>query len=189
VVKGQGRNLGQKKIERRFPVGSEITQEGLHFRVWAPRREKVSVVLEKIAQNRRKPKSFEMTPEEEGYFSALVRGAGPGSLYRFRLGDSERLYPDPASRFQPFGPDGPSQVVNPSAFQRTDHNWKGVHLKGGEVGQAVRSGRIQFMAQFRSFQDLKVPDLLPDPTAPETYDSHRHCRSDSRSYPVLDKMD
>jgi maltooligosyltrehalose trehalohydrolase len=48
--------------------------------------------------------------------------------YRYKLGDA--LYPDPASRFQPEGPHGPSQVVDPSAFAWTDGAWKGPAAEG-----------------------------------------------------------
>src|SRR5262249_19808182 len=35
-------------------------------------------------------------------------------------------YPDPASRFQPAGPHGPSEVIDPRAFTWTDAGWPGV---------------------------------------------------------------
>jgi maltooligosyltrehalose trehalohydrolase len=40
------------------------------------------------------------------------------------------MFPDPASRFQPEGPHGPSQVIDPSAFAWTDADWKGLTLEG-----------------------------------------------------------
>jgi maltooligosyltrehalose trehalohydrolase len=56
--------------------------------------------------------------------------AGVGSLYRFRLDGSSQLFPDPASRFQPDGPHGPSQVVDSNSFRWTDSAWRGVALPG-----------------------------------------------------------
>ena len=38
----------------------------------------------------------------------------PGACYRFRVND--KFYPDPASRFQPDGPHGPSCIVDPAGF-------------------------------------------------------------------------
>jgi maltooligosyltrehalose trehalohydrolase len=67
--------------------------------------------------------------EEQGYFSVFVP-ARPGTLYRFRLDGGETLYPDPASRFQPEGPHGPSEVIDPTAFCWTDQDWHGVALAG-----------------------------------------------------------
>jgi maltooligosyltrehalose trehalohydrolase len=46
--------------------------------------------------------------------------------YRFRLDRAEAALPDPASRFQPAGPHGPSEIVDPAAFTWTDHTWRGV---------------------------------------------------------------
>jgi maltooligosyltrehalose trehalohydrolase len=115
------------KLARRLPVGAEVLPEGgVHFRVWAPRRRRVAIIFE--GEERRPP--FELEREEGGYFSALVEGASAGALYRFRLDGEEYLYPDPASRFQPEGPHGPSRVVDPSRFRWTDDEWKGAHLKG-----------------------------------------------------------
>ena len=68
--------------------------------------------------------------EADGYFAGLVANAGPGTRYRFRLDGDADLYPDPASRFQPEGPHGPSEVVDPAAFRWTDADWPGVTLAG-----------------------------------------------------------
>ena len=62
------------------------------------------------------PRVVALTPEASGYFSGLVAGAGAGTLYRYRLDGEAALYPDPASRFQPRGPHGPSQVIDPDIF-------------------------------------------------------------------------
>jgi maltooligosyltrehalose trehalohydrolase len=107
---------------RRLPVGAEIQPGGgVHFRVWAPRRKHVAAVLEAGIR--------ELHPERNGYFSGLVREAHAGTRYRYRL-DGANAYPDPASRFQPDGPHGPSQVVDPAAFRWTDGRWDGVRLDG-----------------------------------------------------------
>jgi maltooligosyltrehalose trehalohydrolase len=73
--------------------------------------------------------AVELAPEAGGYFSGAVSGAGDGALYRYRL-DGGDAYPDPASRFQPAGPHGPSQVVDPAKFQWTDAGWKGAGREG-----------------------------------------------------------
>jgi maltooligosyltrehalose trehalohydrolase len=64
-----------------------------------------------------------LTAEPAGYFSGLVPGLQAGGRYRFRLDGGRTLYPDPASRFQPDGPHGPSQVVDPTAFRWGDEAW------------------------------------------------------------------
>lgn len=107
---------------RRYPFGAEVTPEGTHFRVWAPVRTRVEVVVEGGP-------TCDLKPEGDGFFSGLVEGVWDGARYRFRLDGGPALYPDPASRFQPDGPHGPSQVVDPSAFPWDDHTW------GGLVGE------------------------------------------------------
>jgi maltooligosyltrehalose trehalohydrolase len=72
--------------------------------------------------------TFELQAESGGYFSAHVPGARVGMLYKFKLSDGS--FPDPASRFQPEGPHGPSQIIDPGQFKWTDHNWRGVHRDG-----------------------------------------------------------
>jgi maltooligosyltrehalose trehalohydrolase len=65
-----------------------------------------------------------MIREPDGYYSASVPDVGHGHRYWFRL--SGELSSDPASRFQPEGPFGPSQVVDPSRFTWRDHDWRGL---------------------------------------------------------------
>jgi maltooligosyltrehalose trehalohydrolase len=107
--------------KRRFPIGAEVLPGGgVHFRVWAPRRHKVEVVLSDAA--------VELHREPGGYFSGRVEHAGAGSLYRFRL-DGGDSFPDPISRFQPEGPHGPSQVIDPARFEWSDSEWRGVSIE------------------------------------------------------------
>jgi maltooligosyltrehalose trehalohydrolase len=113
---------------RRLPVGAEVVPEGVHFRVWAPRRKKVEVVFEGPSGDW--PLTLALNPEENGYFSGLAEGAGAGALYRFRLDDGDSLYPDPASRFQPEGPHGPSQVIDPASYTWRDSGWGGIRPQG-----------------------------------------------------------
>jgi maltooligosyltrehalose trehalohydrolase len=104
---------------RRYPIGAELTKDGVSFRVWAPSRGGVDVVV-------RKGKSYKLSPEDNGYFSGLAEITA-GSRYKLKL-DSE-LFPDPASRFQPEGPFGWSEVIDP-AFAWTDADWRGCKLAG-----------------------------------------------------------
>jgi maltooligosyltrehalose trehalohydrolase len=112
---------------RRLPVGAEVMSDGTHFRVWAPRRKRVSVVLEDAEGE--PTKEIELMAEAEGYFSGGSPEVSAGARYRYRLDDAG-LFPDPASRYQPAGPGGPSQVVDPSRFVWTDQRWPGVARRG-----------------------------------------------------------
>ena len=72
--------------------------------------------------------------EADGYFAGAVSGASGGTRYRFRLGGSSgKLLPDPASRYQPDGPGGPSEVVDPLGFRWTDQDWQGITAVEGQV--------------------------------------------------------
>jgi maltooligosyltrehalose trehalohydrolase len=107
---------------RRMPVGAEVRPDGVHFRVWAPKRRRVEVVLEESAGSSRR---VALTPEGNGYFSGAAAGAATATHYRFALDGGNELYADPASRFQPQGPYGPSQVVDPDRFAWSDSHWRG----------------------------------------------------------------
>lgn len=112
---------------RRLPVGAEPAPHGgAHFRVWAPAAASVRVVIE---GGPGAPAEQALEAEPDGYFSGLVPDAGPGSLYRYRL-DGDTRCPDPASRFQPSGPHGPSRVVAPDAYTWGDGAWPGARLRG-----------------------------------------------------------
>lgn len=110
---------------RRYPVGAEIQGDGVSFRVWAPERRRVAVHFEQSIQD-----PVALQPERNGYFSAMTTAVPAGTHYRFRLDDDPMLYPDPASRFQPAGPHGPSQVVDPTAFSWSDDSWPGIATRG-----------------------------------------------------------
>ncbi|KYF62552.1 malto-oligosyltrehalose trehalohydrolase [Sorangium cellulosum] len=138
------------KTERRLPVGAEVvTGKGVHFRVWAPARRKVEVVLEAGPGS---GGAAALRAEEGGYFSGLVPVAASGTRYRFRLDDDEKLYPDPASRSQPEGPHGPSEVVDPGAFAWSDAGFRGAPLKGQvvyemHIGTFTREGTWESAAR------------------------------------------
>jgi maltooligosyltrehalose trehalohydrolase len=112
-------------MTRRLPIGAEIVPGGAHFRVWAPKRTRVEVVLEPGA-------AFDLAAEAGGYFSGFVPDVSAGAQYRFRL-DGGASLPDPVSRFQPAGPHGPSQVVDGAQFGWTDSAWRGAVLEGQVV--------------------------------------------------------
>ena len=113
-------------IPKRNAIAAQtvVRGEGVRFRVWAPKCAKVEVVLEGQGS------AVILRPEEGGYFAGHSESARAGWLYRFRLDGSETVYPDPASRFQPQGPHGPSQIVDPGAFKWTDQGWRGVAREG-----------------------------------------------------------
>ena len=105
---------------RRLPIGAEAqSRGGVHFRVWAPRCHEVAVEIEGL-------EPAELESEPDGYFSLWSVSARAGMRYCFRLDCGEATLPDPASRSQPGGPHGPSEIVDPGDFAWTDDAWHGI---------------------------------------------------------------
>jgi maltooligosyltrehalose trehalohydrolase len=118
--------LQLSRVARRLPVGADVQADGsTHFRVWAPRPRDVRLVIEDPAGGERE---ILLDRESDGFFSARVAGVGAGTRYRYRLDGG--LFADPASRFQPDGPFGPSAVVDPTAYRWNDGSWRGITLRG-----------------------------------------------------------
>jgi maltooligosyltrehalose trehalohydrolase len=68
--------------------------------------------------------TYGLEPESESVQSCFVDGAGAGDRYRYVIDGSES-FPDPASRFQPEGVHGPSEIVDPEAFRWRHESWRG----------------------------------------------------------------
>jgi len=117
-----------RSVRRRLSVGVEIQRPGgVHARVWAPSCLSVHVVLDGSEDRR-----WALDREPDGHFSGGLPGAKPGDRYWLEL-DGRLHRPDPASRYQPDGPHGPSSIVDPAAFAWTDAAWTGV----SRLGQVV----------------------------------------------------
>ncbi len=110
-------------VERQHPMpfGTEITPEGVLFRLWAPDARTVELVLESKEGTR---SLYPMTGDTQGWYRFLSSRAGPGSRYRFRI-DADLLVPDPVSRCQAEDIHGPSVVIDPRAFPWIDASWQG----------------------------------------------------------------
>ena len=99
-----------------FTLGALYHDGTTTFRVWAPEHASVDLVTGTGARA--------MTREGDGYWTLTATDAPPGTRYRYRLsGNDEQVFPDPASRFQPEGVHGPSEVVD-ATFAWTDGGWR-----------------------------------------------------------------
>jgi maltooligosyltrehalose trehalohydrolase len=113
-----------KALTKETRVGANRLPDGSwEFLLWAPQARAVSLHL-----LRGSGELLAMEPLADGYHRATVPTLDPASEYFYQL-DGERDLPDPASRFQPQGVHGPSQIVDPDAFRWTDHKWKGTPLE------------------------------------------------------------
>jgi maltooligosyltrehalose trehalohydrolase len=146
------------------PGATYLGQSTTRFRVWAPLRQAVSVHLltptERIA---------DLSPTGRGYFEAIVEDTPPCSLYMLRL-DGRLERPDPASRFQPQGVHGPSQVIE-LASPWQDGTWAGMPLKDYvlyevHVGAFTEAGTFEaIIPHLGRLRDLGITALELMPVA------------------------
>lgn len=159
----------ERNTWRRLPIGAELRPDsGVHFRVWAPGRHRVQLVLTRTGGG--PATTTDLEAENDGYWSTGLREAAAGDLYQFRLDGDPQLAADPASRFQPEGPEGPSRIVEPT-FAWTDSDWRGVTLEGQvlyemHIGTFTREGSwAAAAAQLESLAELGVTLLEIMPVA------------------------
>ncbi|HYE32723.1 MAG TPA: malto-oligosyltrehalose trehalohydrolase [Methylomirabilota bacterium] len=154
----------------RYPLGA-ISLEGdrCAFTLWAPQAEQVNIVL-----CGPKERSIALKKSPEGYFEAVAENVTPGARYWVEL-DGKLRRPDPASRLQPEGVHGPSEVV-PHQFPWTDGNWFGIPLRDYviyelHVGTFSKEGTFEgIIPHLRSLKDLGVTaiELMPVAQFPGT---------------------
>src|ERR1051325_8747954 len=141
-----------------------IDSSTVHFRVWAPHAKQVSINF--IGQFE---PPVQMNPSEHGYFDVTVSGTEPGARYRYVL-EGQRERPEPASRFQPDGVHGPSEVIDPDAFQWSDDHWAGLPFQQLviyelHVGTFTKEGTFQaiipFLEYLRNDVGITAIELMP----------------------------
>jgi maltooligosyltrehalose trehalohydrolase len=142
-------DTGKERLEDlSFPVGASRRRDGCwDFAVWAPKHKRIQLLLfgaprisaasvsfsggpqaaELLGESTR---SIEMGRNELGYFRAAVTDVPTECRYVYRLpcdGNAGKKWterPDPASRFQPEGVHGASQVIDLDEFVWTDSGWR-----------------------------------------------------------------
>lgn len=109
--------------EQRY--GPRLTEHETRFSVWAPGAGQVELIL---APGEAGEHRLAMEPAGEGFFcwACAPSEAGPGTRYLLCRDDLPAL-PDPASRFQPDGVLGPSEVIDLEQIHVwSDHGWPGL---------------------------------------------------------------
>ena len=104
---------------RAFPKtwGAEFTAVGeVRFRLWAPGQMQVALRLN--------GSETPMTRDADGWFEILAVGVSAGSEYSYVLADGTAI-PDPASRGQKDQVNGPSLVIDPTAYEWQNAGWRG----------------------------------------------------------------
>lgn len=133
------------------------------FLVWAPFQSEVTLHI-------REPRASRIRMRRGccGYFSAVIEDLEPHARYFYELNDGRAL-PDPASRFQPQGVHGPSQVVDIASFGWSDLAWKGRDLPSSvfyelHVGTYTREGSFEaIIPRLDGLADLGITtiELMP----------------------------
>jgi maltooligosyltrehalose trehalohydrolase len=153
-------------MENRFlSQGAEIQGDGVSYRTWATAKKSVAVTI--FNQEGRILREIPMDFRRTRYYQAFDPESGPGTLYKYRL--DGQLVPDIASRFQPHGVHGPSQVVDAHSFSWTDLGWKPPQVSELviyelHVGTFTRDGMFTAIAsQFDHLKRIGINaiELLP----------------------------
>jgi maltooligosyltrehalose trehalohydrolase len=103
-----------------MPFGSAPGANGVHFRLWAPAAATVDLRLE----GRGATELIPLKATGSGWFELVTDEARAGSRYRYRI-DGNVEVPDPVSRYQPEDVRGPSEVIDPQAYDWQDAAWRG----------------------------------------------------------------
>jgi malto-oligosyltrehalose trehalohydrolase len=112
--------------EFRGRFGATPDDHGTTFRLFAPAAAGVAIVFDDGTREAR------MDIEPGGWFVHRDAHARAGTRYAFRLDGSDALVPDPASRFQPDGPHGMSEVIDPRAFA-----WPATSFRGRPMHEQI----------------------------------------------------
>ena len=97
-------------------LGATFEDGGVRFRAISPTAGQMEVVVD--------GETHPLTKTGDATFETFVPDVQAGARYHL-LKDGAEM-PDPASRFQPEGVHGPSEVVNPHTYEWHDENWRGV---------------------------------------------------------------
>ncbi len=111
-------NTGTLAGEERS-LGAITGDGGTRFRVWAPKPESVTLVVQEDGREGR----FEMAGDADGYREIALPGVASGARYGYVL-DGAGPFPDPCSRSQPDGVHSLSEVVDAERFVWTDGAWR-----------------------------------------------------------------
>jgi maltooligosyltrehalose trehalohydrolase len=154
-----------ERFKWRLDIGASVMGgDAARFRVWAPHVKRLSVKV----YGDRGTMETDLTQDRWGYYEGIAENVREFDRYYYVLdGMTER--PDPASRFQPEGVHGPSQVIDPFAFRWADGEWKGIPLADYiiyelHVGVFTKEGTFESVINFLDYlSELGVTavELMP----------------------------
>lgn len=110
--------MGHEQTSLDLTFGPEVTEEGSRFRLWAPSAERVELLIHRVlppkGDNHPRLKeglAIPLPKDRDGWARSELLPLGHGTRYAYRI-NGELEVPDPASRFQPRGVHGPSELVD-----------------------------------------------------------------------------
>ncbi|HME12757.1 MAG TPA: malto-oligosyltrehalose trehalohydrolase [Candidatus Acidoferrum sp.] len=96
---------------------------GWRFCVWAPQVHQVELHIKSPGD-----RLLAMTKDYAGFHTVDLPQLESGAMYLYRL-DAKDEWSDPASRWQPHGVHGPSQIVDTGSFRWTANQWQPIDLR------------------------------------------------------------
>jgi maltooligosyltrehalose trehalohydrolase len=124
-------------------VGAWCADGAWNFRVWAPKARAIEVVLPHATPRR-------LLRRPDGYFIGRWDDLRAGQQYWYRV-DGRGPFPDPASRWQPCGVHGPSQLVDEASYAWMDDGFRAPALSDAiiyelHIGTFTREGTFRAAA-------------------------------------------
>lgn len=156
--------LAFQQPEHGVPGARRQDDGTVHWRLWAPKHESVSLVIDPEGPRT----EHAMRVDGRGYHRFAAEAVQEGTRYAFRLADGREL-PDPASRWQPDGVHSPSAVFFPESYRWSDGSWRGVQREDLviyelHVGTFTAAGTFDaIIPRLAELQDLGVTaiELMP----------------------------
>jgi maltooligosyltrehalose trehalohydrolase len=156
----------------RLELGASFgNASSVDFRVWAPKAHSMAV---KIRGSVGEP--FPLSQDTTGYWTGTVQNISPGTRYQYLI-DQTLERPDPASRSQPDGVPGPSEIIDPHAFSWTDRPWRGIPLEryiiyelhtGTFTAEGTFDAMISRLPYLRDEVGITAIELMPVAQCPGT---------------------
>lgn len=150
------------ELDLNLKIGSLIDGNDINFLVWAPFAKKMNLITE----SKNTLTSYQMHKHQQGYFSYQLKKVKKNLNYYYQMGNKK--LPDPASRFQPKGINGPSQVIA-NDFTWDDGSWSGLPLDHYiiyelHVGAFSKKGTfLEIIPLLKQLKDLGITaiELMP----------------------------
>lgn len=151
-------------------LGHYYENDKSFFKIYAPHKNSVTVEI----NNGKSCVSLDYNAET-GYWTGSCPRLPEGTLYWLNV-NNERSFPDPTSRYQPFGVHGASMTV--SATKVSQNNWNGVKIEDAviyelHIGTFTREGNLSSATKkLKHLADLgiNVIELMPIGEFPGNFD-------------------